>query len=292
MSLETCSMRKVKLHAHATAWIAGGVPLPLCVNKCMQMCKEPDLACTINFWWHHANFRPYNIVIQCLQSVYTASNLLMDFSQQRLKLADFGCAELLEETDHPTWSSGIEKAGTLAYNPPEVKVPTLYSHSLQRWRKHAKSGGPLPKAVHRGAKRRIYPVVIFKALIWLVEISTAYIQNTSYPALNPNLNLALTPSEVWERVTARPIRVELWKLLRYCRSTDQSAWSTGGNFRLRFSASWIGSRSTYVLCTALLVGLVASPEYRLDLKPGLVKTSHHITTKNLATCTCLVMSSK
>ena len=53
----------------------------------------------------------------------------------------------------------------------------------------------------------------------MVEISTTYIRNTSYPALNPNLNLALalTPSEVWERVTARPIRVELWKLLRYCR---------------------------------------------------------------------------
>ena len=66
----------------------------------------------------------------------------------------------------------------------------------------------------------IYPGVIFKALISLVEISTAYIQNTSYPALNPNLSLALTPSEVWERVTARPIRVEIWKLPRYCSAKE------------------------------------------------------------------------
>ena len=67
------------------------------------------------------------------------------------------------------------------------------------------------------ARLQIYPGVIFKALIWLVEISMVYIQNTSYPALNPNLKLALMPNEVWEQVTAQPIRLELWKLLQYCR---------------------------------------------------------------------------
>ena len=67
----------------------------------------------------------------------------------------------------------------------------------------------------RWRRSLIYPGVIFKALIWLVEISMAYIRNTSYPALNPNLTLALTPSEVWERVIARPI-----KLLRYCSAAS------------------------------------------------------------------------
>ena len=46
------------------------------------------------------------------------------------------------------------------------------------------------------------------------------------------------------------------------------------------------------MCFALHCLLVSSqaPEYRLDSKPELVKNSHHITTKNLATCMCLVMS--
>ena len=45
----------------------------------------------------------------------------------------------------------------------------------------------------------------------------------------------------------------------------------------------------YFALHCLLVSSQA-PEYRLDSKPELVKTSHHITTKYLATCTCLVMS--
>ena len=49
-----------------------------------------------------------------------AANLLIDQNTQRLKVADFGCAELLEECHLGPSFHGNEKAGTLAYNPPEV----------------------------------------------------------------------------------------------------------------------------------------------------------------------------
>ena len=49
-----------------------------------------------------------------------AANLLIDQNTQRLKVADFGCAELLEECHLGPSFRGNEKAGTLAYNPPEV----------------------------------------------------------------------------------------------------------------------------------------------------------------------------
>ena len=49
-----------------------------------------------------------------------AANLLIDQNTQRLKVADFGCAELLEECHLGPYFRGNEKAGTLAYNPPEV----------------------------------------------------------------------------------------------------------------------------------------------------------------------------
>ena len=38
------------------------------------------------------------------------------------------------------------------------------------------------------------------------------------------------------------------------RSADQSARSAEKFFHLHFSVVWIGSRSTFVLCTALLTG--------------------------------------
>ena len=55
---------------------------------------------------------------------HTAANVLFDYNQQRLKVADFSCAELLEECHRGPCFRGNEKAGTLAYNPPEVSNAT------------------------------------------------------------------------------------------------------------------------------------------------------------------------
>ncbi len=52
----------------------------------------------------------------------SAANLLLDYTAQRMKLADFGAAELLEEKRLPgDHFHGDVGAGTLAYNPPEVR---------------------------------------------------------------------------------------------------------------------------------------------------------------------------
>ncbi len=53
---------------------------------------------------------------------HTAANLLIDYNCQRLKVADFGCAELLEECQLGLSFSSNDRAGTLAYNPPEVRT--------------------------------------------------------------------------------------------------------------------------------------------------------------------------
>ena len=84
-----------------------------------------DHKCTLTTHTHihvhtHAHTHAYNIHIRTHTQArthtrtHTAANVLVDYNQQRLKVADFGCAELLEECH------GSEKAGTLAYNPPEV----------------------------------------------------------------------------------------------------------------------------------------------------------------------------
>ncbi len=52
------------------------------------------------------------------------ANLLLDYTAQRMKLADFGAAEILEEQRRvpgDSTISGYVGAGTLAYNPPEVR---------------------------------------------------------------------------------------------------------------------------------------------------------------------------
>ncbi len=54
--------------------------------------------------------------------VVVAANLLVDYTAQHVKLADFGAAELLDKRqtlgDRATSNCG----GTLHYNPPEVRV--------------------------------------------------------------------------------------------------------------------------------------------------------------------------
>ena len=46
----------------------------------------------------------------------------MDYTAQRIKIADFGAAELLEEKRRSSDRiHGDVGAGTLAYNPPEVR---------------------------------------------------------------------------------------------------------------------------------------------------------------------------
>ena len=59
-----------------------------------------------------------------------AANLLINYNVQRLKVADFGCAELLEECHLGPCFRGNEKAGTLTYNPPEVYIQAIsHTHS-------------------------------------------------------------------------------------------------------------------------------------------------------------------
>ena len=57
-----------------------------------------------------------------VHDVLSAANLLIDYNRQRLKVADFGCAELLEECCHGKGFPENRDAGTLWYNPPEVSV--------------------------------------------------------------------------------------------------------------------------------------------------------------------------
>ena len=50
---------------------------------------------------------------------HTAGNILVDDTAQRIKLTDFGCAEILEQKRMKFFSAD-PNAGTLSYNPPEV----------------------------------------------------------------------------------------------------------------------------------------------------------------------------
>ena len=62
-------------------------------------------------------------VIMCPSLFYLAANLLLDHTAQRIKLADFGAAELLEEKRMSSDRiHGDLGAGTLCYNPPEVSI--------------------------------------------------------------------------------------------------------------------------------------------------------------------------
>ena len=68
----------------------------------------------------------FRIVVLHLSSVsrftvsllFTAANLLLDYTAQRLKLTDFGFAQILDQYSSEVQSD--ENAGTLSYNPPEV----------------------------------------------------------------------------------------------------------------------------------------------------------------------------
>ena len=62
-------------------------------------------------------------------TAYTAANLLIDYNCQRLKVADFGCAELLNETCHRKGFPENKDAGTLWYNPPDVSTRTYSVHT-------------------------------------------------------------------------------------------------------------------------------------------------------------------
>ena len=53
-----------------------------------------------------------------LHTSLTAANLLLDYTAQRLKLTDFGFAQILDQCSTEIQSD--ENAGTLSYNPPEV----------------------------------------------------------------------------------------------------------------------------------------------------------------------------
>ena len=58
--------------------------------------------------------------------VTSAANLLIDYNCQRLKVADFGCAELLDEGCHRKGLPENKDAGTLWYNPPDVSAIHTY----------------------------------------------------------------------------------------------------------------------------------------------------------------------
>ena len=63
------------------------------------------------------NIRLYsNRVTDC--HLFTAANLLLDYTAQRLKLTDFGFAQILDQYSSEVQSD--DNAGTLSYNPPEV----------------------------------------------------------------------------------------------------------------------------------------------------------------------------
>jgi len=61
------------------------------------------------------------------------ANLLINHNVQRLKVADFGCAELLEECHLGPCFRGNEKAGTLTYNPPEHYREKRCSFAFDIW---------------------------------------------------------------------------------------------------------------------------------------------------------------
>ena len=87
----------------------------------------------------------YNIcvTVRCT-CVPTAANLLIDYNCQRLKVADFGCAELLEECCHGKGCTGNKDAGTLWYNPPQVSTYNIWSVSANDAYEYC-SGTPLIK---------------------------------------------------------------------------------------------------------------------------------------------------
>jgi serine/threonine protein kinase len=61
------------------------------------------------------------------------ANLLIDYNCQRLKVADFGCAELLEECCHGKGCTGNKDAGTLWYNPPQYYCTGNCSFGMDIW---------------------------------------------------------------------------------------------------------------------------------------------------------------
>lgn len=68
-------------------------------------------------------------------ALFPAANLLVDYNCQRLKVADFGCAELLDECCRGSSFPDNKDAGTLWYNPPEVSYlpPHLCAEENYRW---------------------------------------------------------------------------------------------------------------------------------------------------------------
>ncbi len=64
------------------------------------------------------------VIILCVPHAHTAANILVDESVQRIKLIDFGSAEIIEErtTSHAKTFSGGSclSIGALSYKPPEV----------------------------------------------------------------------------------------------------------------------------------------------------------------------------
>lgn len=68
------------------------------------------------------SYQAYIVKDNYILVLITAANLLIDYNCQRLKVADFGCAELLEECCHGKGFPESKDAGTLWYNPPEVRL--------------------------------------------------------------------------------------------------------------------------------------------------------------------------
>ncbi|CAI8017544.1 Mitogen-activated protein kinase kinase kinase 1 [Geodia barretti] len=61
------------------------------------------------------------------------ANLLIDYNCQRLKVADFGCAELLDEGCHRKGLPENKDAGTLWYNPPDFYCSGNCSFGMDIW---------------------------------------------------------------------------------------------------------------------------------------------------------------
>ena len=74
-----------------------------------------------------------DIIILFVFPLLTAANILVDETAQRIKLTDFGSAEIIGEkrTDYTKSFSADPNAGTLSYNPPEVHYTPYFQGFIE-----------------------------------------------------------------------------------------------------------------------------------------------------------------